>query len=151
MTARFHSPGYTLDLDDTSDVVARRDGLVVCVECKRLASEKQLEKRINGAADQLKLAMEKSGEEAVGIIYIDVSSCVLSDVLQQVETADEAGQEMTPAVRQFLARNENLVETLNRKDINVSYTTCLGTLTIRSRRDFVLHTSASTAVRQQKF
>jgi hypothetical protein len=147
LAARFHLAGYAIDFDDTSDVVAKRDGLVVRAECKRLVSEKQLEKRINCAADQLKTTMGKVGEEAVGIIYIDVSSCVLSDVRQVVMTRDEAEQEVKAAVRRFLARNANLIETLNRKHIDVSHATCLvGTLPIWSR-DLVLHTSVSTEVR----
>lgn len=147
VAARFHLAGYAIDFDDTSDVVAKRDGLVVRAECKRLVSEKQLEKRINHAADQLATAMAKADEEAVGIVYIDVSSCVLTGLRQVVKTGDEAEQEMKAAVRRFLVRNANLVETLNRKHIDVSYATCLiGTLPIWSL-DFVLHTSSSTEVR----
>jgi hypothetical protein len=147
VAARFHLAGFTIDFDDTSDVVAKRDGQVVRAECKRLVSEKQLEKRINRAADQLGTAMVKGGEDVVGIVFIDVSSCVLPDIRQVVETADEAEQEMKVAVHRFLVRNANLVETLNRKYIDVSWATCLvGTLPIWSR-DLVLHTSASTEVR----
>ncbi|MFC0252689.1 hypothetical protein [Massilia consociata] len=147
VAARFHLAGYAIDFDETSDVVAKRDGLVVRAECKRLVSEKQLEKRVNYAANQLALAAETADEEAIGIVYIDVSSCILSDVRQVVGTRDEAEQEINTGMRRFVIRNANLLETLNRKHIDVSYATCLvGTLPIWSR-DFVLHTSASTAVR----
>jgi hypothetical protein len=147
VAARFHLAGYAIDFDDTSDVVAKRNGLIVRAECKRLVSEKQLEKRINYAAGQLAMTMTEADEEAVGIVYIDVSSCVLPDVRQVVKTADEAEQEVKTAMRRFLARNANLIEALSRKHIDVSYATCLiGTLPIWSR-DVVLHTSASTEVR----
>lgn len=147
VAARFQMAGYTVDFDDTTDVVARRDGLVVRTECKRLVSEKQLEKRINCAADQLTTAIAESDEETVGLIYIDVSSCVLSDVRQEVNTAAEAEQEMKAAVRRFLVRNANLIEAMNQKHLDVSYATCLiGTLPIWSS-DFVMHSSASTEVR----
>ncbi|ROZ78775.1 hypothetical protein EEB15_03540 [Ramlibacter sp. WS9] len=147
VAARFHLAGYAIDFDDTSDVVAKRDGLVVRAECKRLASEKQLKKRINKAADQLAAAMTEVKEEVVGIVCLDVSSCVLSGLSQVVETVDDADKEIRAALRRFLVRNANLIETLNRKHIDVSYATCLiGTLPIWSR-DFVLHASASTEVR----
>ncbi|MGS0974833.1 hypothetical protein [Burkholderia glumae] len=147
VAARFHLAGYDINFDDTSDVVAKRDGLVVRAECKRLVSEKQLEKRINHAADQLAKATVLADEETVGIIYIDVSSCVVSGLRQVVETEDDADQEMKAAVHRFLVRNANLIETLNRKCIDVSYATCLvGTLPIWSR-DFVMYTSSSTEVR----
>ena len=150
VAARFHLAGYAIDFGDTSDVVAKRDGVVVRAECKRLVSERQLEKRINYAADQLATALAKADEKAVGIVYIDVSNCVLPDLRQVVETGDDAEQEMKAAVRRFLVRNANRVETLNQKHIGVSYATCLvGTLPIWSR-DFVLHTSASTEVRAAK-
>lgn len=142
MAARFHLAGYAIDFDDKSDVVAKRDGLVVRAECKRLTSEKQLEKRINDAVGQL----VKANEEAVGIVYIDVSSIVLSGLRQMSNTGDDAEQEGKVAVRRFLIRKENLIETLNQKHIDVSYATCLiGTLSIWSC-DFVLYTSASTEV-----
>jgi hypothetical protein len=147
VAARFHLAGYMIDFDETSDVVAKRDGLIVRAECKRLASEKQLEKRINAAADQLTTAIAATNEETIGVIYIDVSSCVVSDVRQLVESADKAEKEMAVAIHRFLVRNANLIETLNRKHIDVSYATCMiGTLPIWSR-DFVLHTSAATDVR----
>ena len=147
VAARFRSAGYAIDFDDTSDVVAKRDGVIVRAECKRLVSEAQLEKRINFAADQLEKAMTRADEKAVGIVYSDVSSCVLPGVLQVVETADAADHEIRAALRRFLLRNGNLVESLNQKHIDVLYATCLvGTLPIWSR-DFVLHTSSATEVR----
>lgn len=147
VAARFHLAGYVIDFDDTSDVVAKRDGVVVRAECKRVASEKQLEKRVNCAAGQLATAMAAAGGEAVGIVYIDVSSCIVSDVHEVVETADKAGFEVASAVRQFLIRNASLIDMLNQKHLDISYATCLiGTLPVWSR-DYVLHTTSTTEVR----
>lgn len=147
VAARFHLAGYTIDFDDTSDVVAKRDGLVVRTECKRLVSEKQLEKRIKHAADQLATAMALAKEKAVGIIYIDISNCVLSDSELVAETVDAAEQKMIAAVSGFVQRNADLVEKLNQKYVDVSYATCLiGTLPFWSR-DFVMNTCSATSVR----
>ena len=147
VAARFHLAGYEIDFDESSDVVALRDGLVVRAECKRLASEKQLEKRVYSAADQLAKAIAANSGEVIGIVYIDVSSCLVADVKQQVDTADDAEREMAVAMQNFLIRNANKIEELNRKHINISYATCLiGTLPIWSK-DLVLHSSSITAVR----
>ena len=147
VAARFKMAGYDIDFDDTSDVVAKRGGLVVRVECKRIVSEKQLYRRVNHAAKQLTTAMTKANAKVVGIVYIDISSCVLPGVRQIVETDADAEHEVKAAVHSFLARNANVIEALNRKHIDVSYATCLiGTLPIWSH-DFVLHTSTATEVR----
>ncbi len=95
VAARFHLADDTIDFDDTSDVVAKRDGLVVRAECKRLVSGKQLEKRINYATDQLAKAMAKTDEEALGIVFIDVSSCMTSVRLVVMNGDSSTVEEMT--------------------------------------------------------
>ena len=147
VTARFYLAGYAIDFDDTSDVVDKRDGLIVRAECKRLASEKQLEKRISYAAEQLATSMKNANDEAIGLIFIDVSSCVSSGLGQILNMAEDAEKEMNTALRSFLVSNAQMIDILNRKHIDVSYATCLiGTLPFWTS-DFVMHSCAATAVR----
>lgn len=147
VAARFQLAGYTIDFDETTDVVAIRGVLVVRVECKRIGSEARLGERIAEAANQLTKPMVKARLNVINIIYVDISSCVLADVSQLVETAKDAKCEMQAVTVRFLQRNARLVETLNEKYIDISHGTCLiATLPIWSR-DFVMHTTAATQVR----
>lgn len=147
VAARFISAGYDVDFEQTNDVVAKREGLVVRVECKRLGSENQLEKRVSEAGSQLRKSLKAATDSEFGIIYVDVSSCISSDISQVVETAEDAKNEINKSVNGFLTRNARLIEDLNQKYIDISNGICLvGTLPIWSS-DFVLHASACTQVR----
>lgn len=147
VAARFQLAGYDIDFDEKTDVVARRDGVTVRVECKRLASEKKFSTRIDEAADQLSKASTKVDEKVVGLIYVDVSSCIVESVQQEVGTHDDAAREVKRELMRFLVRNAAAVEAANQKHLDVSYATCLiATLPIWTH-DFVMQTVSCTDVR----
>lgn len=147
VAARFQLAGYDIDFDEKTDVVARRDGITVRVECKRIASEKKLSTRIDEAADQLSKASTKVDEKVVGLIYVDVSSCIVESVQREVDTHDDALREVKRELRRFLVRNSVAVEAANQKHLGVSYATCLiATLPIWTH-DFVMQTVSCTDVR----
>lgn len=147
VAARFSLAGYRIDFDDTSDVVAKRDDLVIRAECKRIVSEKQLRKRIKEAAEQLARKMATDIEPTIGVIFIDVSGCVISDINPVVNTRLDARSDMNAAVGRFVHRNAKLIEQLNHRYLRVSHGVCLsGTASIWTR-DLVLHTCVSSGVR----
>jgi hypothetical protein len=147
VASRFQLAGYDIDFDEKTDVVARRDGITVRVECKRLASEKKLRTRIDEAADQLSKASTKVHEKVVGLIYVDVSSCIVESVQREVDTHDDAVREIERELRRFLVRNAASVEAVNQKHLDVSCATCLiATLPIWTH-DFVMQTVSCTEVR----
>lgn len=148
VAARFQLAGYAIDFDEKTDVVARRDGITVRLECKRLASENKLITRIGEAADQLLKAPSKFGEKVVGLIFVDISSCIIESVSWEVETADDALREVNLELQRFLSRNAAKIETANQKYLDVSYGTCLSaTLPIWTRSDFVMQTVSHINVR----
>jgi hypothetical protein len=147
MAARFHQAGYTIDFGQKTDVVARRDGITVRVECKRITSEKKLRERVNKAASQLAEAPAIDGEKVIGLIYVDVSACIVEKVKVEVATRQQAADELNKALRAFLMENIMEVEALNTKHLDLSHGTCLiATLPIWTH-DFTMHAVSGTEVR----
>jgi len=148
VAARFQQAGYAIDFDHKTDVVARRDGITVRVECKRLTSENKLITRIREAADQLLEAPTNFGEKVVSLIFVDVSSCIIENVAWEVDTANDARREMDRELLRFLSRNAAKIEAANQKYLDVSHGTCLSaTLPIWTRLDVVLQTVSKIDVR----
>lgn len=147
VAARFHQAGYTIDFGQKTDVVARRDGITVRVECKRITSEKKLRERVNKAASQLAEAPAIKGEKVIGLIYVDVSGCIVEKVKVEVATRQQAADELNKALRAFLIENMMEVEALNTKHLDLSHGTCLtATLPIWTH-DFTMHAVSGTEVR----
>lgn len=147
VAARFHQAGYTIDFCQKTDVVARRDGITVRVECKRITSEKKLRERVNKAASQLAEAPAIDGEKVIGLIYVDVSGCIVEKVKAEVATRQQAADELKRALRKFLMENMVEVEALNTKHLDVTHGTCLiATLPIWTH-DFTMHAVTATEVR----
>lgn len=147
VAARFQLAGYTIDFDEKTDVVARRDGIAVRVECKRLTSENQLIKRIGEAADQLSKAPTKFGEKEVGLIFVDVSSCIIERVAWEVDTPNDARREVNRELLSFLSRNAAKIETANQRYLDVSYGTCFSaTLPIWTRLNSVMQSASKIDV-----
>lgn len=118
------------------------------IECKRLSSEKQLKKRIDEAAEQLSKAPKNIGEKVIGLIFVDVSSCIAVSVQSDVNTADDAKREVNRELKFFLSRNADKVEAANRKYVDVSHATCFSaTLPIWTRCDYVMQTVSQIDVR----
>lgn len=74
--------GYTIDFEQTTDVVAKKDGKTVYVECKRIKSAKALEENFKKACKQLEKVEDDA--EHYGLVFIDVYNC-LADKLKDYE------------------------------------------------------------------
>lgn len=146
VAARFHKAGYSIDFGQKTDVVARRHGITVRVECKRITSEKKLRERVNKAASQLAEAAAIDGEKVIGLIYVDVSGCIVEKVKFDVSTRQHAADELNSALRAFLMENHMEIEALNTKHLDLSHGTCwIATLPIWTH-DFTMYTVSQTEV-----
>ncbi|AVJ27351.1 hypothetical protein [Achromobacter spanius] len=147
IAARFQLAGYDIDFEEKTDVVARRNGHTVRIECKRLSSENKLNARINEAANQLSQAVKKVDERVVGLIYIDVSSFIVEKVKWEVNTRDEALHEVKRALKLFLGDYGRTVEAANKKHLGVSFATCFtAVVPIWTRSDLTMQTVLHTDV-----
>ncbi|WP_460735282.1 hypothetical protein [Lysobacter tyrosinilyticus] len=146
IAARFHLSSYAIRFDETSDVVAEQAGIRIRAECKRIASEKKLESRIKAAGGQLARMTVVEDDATLGLMFIDVSSCVASEVAQLVETRADAQNALNSAIGNFLQRNEVAIERLNDRFSEASYATCITATAPIWSRDLVLHATTGTAV-----
>ncbi len=71
----FCQTGFDVDLSTTTDIVSRSGRIEFYVECKRIASETQLQKRLSEARKQLQSRMppHDGNRNIVGIIAADVT------------------------------------------------------------------------------
>lgn len=122
----FTAAGYEVDFSShhLTDVVARRSGNLVRIECKRLSSVKKLGVRMAEAAQQLRNSREGIIAVPSGFCFIDVSSCVLDDVGRKAETIEAAGRAVRNSIGRFITRHykTTIIEQLN-DAIDVSYGT----------------------------
>lgn len=81
----FKESGYEIDFDQLTDVVAIKDNKTVYIECKRIKSNRGLEKNFRKACKQLK-RIDKT-ENTYGLVFIDVYNCV-ADKLKDYEYND---------------------------------------------------------------
>lgn len=146
IAAKFRMAGYAIQFDGTSDVVADRAGVRVRAECKRLTSEKKLVARLKEAGSQLSSVISPEEGKTLGLIFVDVSSCIGQDVPQLVPTAADAENALQAAMNKFLYRNRLAIETLNDRFANVSYATCVTATAPIWSRDLVLHAATGTRV-----
>jgi hypothetical protein len=67
--------GYKVDLSQQTDIIARKDGLTFFVECKRIKSQRQVERRIKKAFKQLRLPLTSgvSKSHQFGVVALDIS------------------------------------------------------------------------------
>lgn len=99
------------------------------------------------AASQLAEAPAIDGEKVIGLIYVDVSGCIVDKVKVEVATRQQAADELNKGLRAFLMENVMEVEALNTKHLDLSHGTCLiATLPIWTH-DFTMHAVSRTEVR----
>lgn len=130
VAARFSAAGYNIQFDSAiddeaeTDVVAKRDGYVVYSECKRLSSEKKLEAKIKEAAKQLIRKIVNSSDDFFGLIFIDISSCIISELPPKPVSQIRARRIVDRVVKSFIARNGNLINSLNIRFKEISLGVC---------------------------
>ena len=80
--AYFIDAGFGVSVNSKADVVATKDGKTYYVECKRLYSLSQVEKRFSELRDQLLTRLRAHAEkgDAFGIAWIDPTSILVSRI-----------------------------------------------------------------------
>lgn len=104
--------GYDIDFDQITDVVAKRDGKTVYVECKRIKSIRALEENFKKACKQLSKVEDDT--EHYGIVFIDVYNC-LADKLKDYEYPNVLAMRhevQTVLANDFGKPNNNLIHNI---------------------------------------
>ena len=119
----FYNLDFKIDFAVMTDVVVENHELKVFGECKRLSSEKNLQKQLSKANKQLQNI--NFNENEYGIIFIDISSCIYNDIVKkELPNAEIAKELLEMIVYNFIKRNEKLIEEYNDKCINFSLAIC---------------------------
>ncbi|HIF9430512.1 hypothetical protein ACPV3S_13320 [Photobacterium damselae] len=126
VAAKFSKAGYSIDWEGLTDVVASKSGVKVFIECKRITSEKRFEENFNKAGKQLKREMAKEKGTKSGLVFIDVSNCIVKAVPNH-EVSDPVIAKLIidNAVNGFVKRNSYHIESLNQKYSRYSLGVCL--------------------------
>lgn len=108
--SRFIKSGYSVDLRGISDLVVNINGTTLYVECKRLKSLGQLEKRTKEANEQIKrrLASDKSSKSR-GIIALNITDLVMKDnsplIFSRIEDYKETSAQ---TLKSFVLSNKGM-------------------------------------------
>lgn len=80
--AYFMDAGFDVSVSSDADVVAKKDGKSYYIECKRIYSISQVERRFGELRDQLvkRLSAHPNSSEAFGIAWIDPTALMLSRI-----------------------------------------------------------------------
>lgn len=83
IAGRFIRAGIEVDLNQLADLVAIIDSKIIFIECKRIKSEKQIEKRIKEARDQIsKRSKSTISKKNFGFIAANITPILISsDIL----------------------------------------------------------------------
>ncbi len=109
---------YTIEFNDSADVVAKLNNISLYIECKRLSSTKSLKRNFEKACKQLNYINNKN---PYGLVFIDVSYC-LTDSLRDYEYSSiaEMTSEIETAISKFVKQNNDLIENINHKYLDNS-------------------------------
>ncbi len=79
IAGRFIRAGFEVDLNQLADLVAIIDHRVIFIECKRIKSEKQIEKRLKEARDQIsKRSKSTISKKNFGFIAANITPILIS-------------------------------------------------------------------------
>lgn len=130
--SRFSKAGYTVNLISISDIVVTIGNRKLYVECKRLKSYKQLEKRIKSANKQIKKRVHSEiSSKARGMIALNITD-IINPTASPVIANDinDYQKQSSDNIKNFvLAHQEILSKNKHRK--------CLGVFTEFATQGFI--------------
>ena len=116
IAAKFFQCGYEIDFDVLTDVVAMKNGHTVYAECKKISSKKGFEQNFKKAGKQLQAKIEENNKNISGLIFIDISNCLLDNLPQsEIETSELALKYLKDAMIYFVEQQNGHIETLNNR------------------------------------
>lgn len=132
VASRFVKAGYHVDLRSVSDLVVDINGRTLYVECKRIKSLKQLEKRVKAANKQIKKRIEQDkSSKSRGMIALNLTDIINSDAEPVITPSLEIyRQQSADTLKEFLITNKS---TLSKG----KHSKCLGVLTEFSTQAFI--------------
>jgi hypothetical protein len=152
----FRELGYNIDFNDDADVIATRNNKTIYIECKRLKSETSLEKNIKKAEKQLR---NRKNKEAIGMVFIDIASCVWKDVsIYEYNDILCLYMAVKQKTNDFISKNAKEIDRLLDDNLESSIAICfsffrclwLSNLQINYLRDYSVRTSAKISDEQYK-
>lgn len=102
--ARLAAAGYDIDLSTDADIIARRDGFDLYVECKRPQSPDAINSNLKDALRQLRNRYESSPDPAAarGMVALSINKAVpVASQLLKTKNHQTAGAEFHHVVKQF--------------------------------------------------
>lgn len=125
VAAKFQTLGYTIDFDNLTDVVAKREDDILYIECKKIKSIQAFERNYKKAGKQLK---SNKPDLAYGLIFIDVFDCVADKIrAYEYNNIIEMKNVVDSALQHFIKVNEHTLEQLNDRFVNNALGVCLTT------------------------
>ncbi|MCL6272290.1 hypothetical protein M3P05_20450 [Sansalvadorimonas sp. 2012CJ34-2] len=122
VASRFIRAGYSVDLRGVSDLVATIDGRKLYVECKRLKSYSQLEKRVKAANTQItnRLKQDKSSKSR-GMIALNITDIINADAKMIIsETIEQYQKASAETLKDFVLKHrKTLSEKKQKKHLGV--------------------------------
>ncbi|HEH9408843.1 hypothetical protein [Aeromonas salmonicida] len=131
VATRFINAGYKVDLKGDCDVVVELDDQqTLFVECKRVTSQKKLEKNIKKANTQLKNRLRKTGKpNAIGLVAIDITDLLPKIEKLPVNSNSEATNIHRAVSHNYLMKNIHSI-------ISSKIDSCLGVMCTSSMMNY---------------
>jgi hypothetical protein len=133
VATRFIKAGYYVELNNLADLVAQVNGRTLYVECKRIKSQRQLEKRVKEANKQLesRFLIDKN-HLSRGMVALNLTDILNPDAMPVLQTSFEAYRRFSAeALKHFVQVN---LEAFTKKRSSKS----LAVLTEFSTQGFIL-------------
>lgn len=111
MAGRFIKAGYDVDLRTITDIVAEIDGRRLYVECKRIKSGKQLQKRVKEAYKQTKGRLEKDrSSRSRSLVALNLTDLINPNAMPVIApTVDSYKSISTQTLEAFVNSNKNIL------------------------------------------
>jgi hypothetical protein len=132
MASRFIKAGYDVDLRTITDIVVEIDGRRLYVECKRIKSEKQLEKRVKEANSQTKVRISgDTSSRSRSFIALNLTDVINPTAMPIIQSSLGSYQRVSAAtLKDYVTSNTS---TLSKKQHNK----CLGVFTEFTTQGFI--------------
>ncbi len=119
----FYNLEYKINFETLTDVVVEKNSIKVFGECKRLSSEKNLQKQLSKVKKQLEKISFKENEH--GLIFVDISNCIYIDMIKkELPNVAIAKYLLELSVHNFIKRNQKTIDEYNNKCIDFSLAIC---------------------------
>jgi len=138
VASRFINAGYNVDLRTISDLVVKIDDITLFVECKRIKSIQQLEKRVKEANTQISNRISvNTSSKARGLIALNLTDIINPEAMPIISTSvEEYRNASAETLKSFVLQHR---DTLSKHKSNK----CLGVFTEFSTQGVIRNVSST--------